>query len=52
MSAELEPYASVYYCLACGACLREHLVGGGNLTYHNNVPHPEGLTYDEESNPQ
>lgn len=52
MSAELEPYSSVYYCLACGACLREHYPDGSHVTYHREVPHGLVLTYDEESKPQ
>jgi len=52
VSGELEPGASVYYCLVCGPCFRENFPDGAHITYHLNVPHPEVLTYDEESNPQ
>lgn len=41
-----------YGCLVCGRFLEAEEVEGHWVVVHDNVPHPEWMTYDEESNPQ
>ena len=42
----------IYYCLICGPCLRETYERGSTVVVHNNVPHPDAMTFDEEERPQ
>jgi len=51
MSACADEEAVTHYCVVCGPCLRL-LVGDEYITCHNNVPHPIGMTHDEEERPQ
>lgn len=51
MTAESDETTTVYQCVVCGPCLRLE-DEDRNITIHRNVPHPDGMTFDEESNPQ
>lgn len=42
----------VYWCVACGRALVGEVNEGGSLFVHDDVPHPAGMTYDEEERPQ
>ena len=48
MSATADDSLSVYWCVICGPCLRE-THEGGDMTIHRNIPHPDTMTFDEES---
>lgn len=41
-----------YGCLICGRYLEAEEFEGHWLVIHDDVPHPEWMTYDEEDNPQ
>lgn len=38
-----------YYCVVCGKYLEADEYG---VIVHDDVPHPETMTFDEEDNPQ
>lgn len=42
----------MYWCVVCGPCLREHLPDGYHITVHQDIPHPNDMTFDEEDKPQ
>ena len=52
MTACADDTTTVHYCMVCGPCLRMAVEDGGHITLHNNLPHPDDMTYDEEDNPQ
>lgn len=52
MTACADEDAAVYWCVICGPCLRDLISENQHLTVHNDVPHPQDLTYDEEEFPQ
>lgn len=55
MTAQAAPECSVYYCLVCGPCLQEIIetdCGPRTITVHDNIPHPDEMTFDEEESPQ
>jgi hypothetical protein len=52
MSACADESSTIYYCVICGPCLRDLLPNGSTKTVHRNIPHPPGMTYDEEERPQ
>jgi hypothetical protein len=37
-----------YYCVVCGKLLKNE----GSVIVHDDIPHPLGMTFDEEENPQ
>lgn len=51
MTACADENTTVHYCVVCGPCLRM-ATEGGHITPHNNLPHPDDMTHDEEDNPQ
>lgn len=44
--------AGDYFCVICGECRIEWADDGARVVVHNDVPHPDFLTYDEEDHPQ
>lgn len=51
MTACVDTESTVYHCVVCGPCLRMDCENG-EVTMHNNVPHPNTMTFDEEERPQ
>ena len=51
MTACVDTDATVYHCVVCSPCLLLHC-SDGEVTVHNNVPHPDTMTFDEEERPQ
>lgn len=51
MSAEACPYTQVHYCAVCGPVMQD-VYEFHSVTFHQQVPHPEYMTFDEEENPQ
>lgn len=51
-AAEVAVATSVYYCLICGPCMREHISEDDTITIHDDVPHPPDLEFDEEERMQ
>jgi hypothetical protein len=42
-----------YHCVVCGRWLpAQELDDGSQLVVHDDVPHPDAMTFDEEDNPQ
>ncbi len=52
MTACADDGATVYWCVVCGPCLREQVAEDCHVTVHNDIPHPQDMTYDEEEKPQ
>lgn len=51
MSAEACSYTQVHYCAVCGPVMRD-VYEFYSVTFHQQVPHPEHMTFEEEENPQ
>lgn len=51
MTACADESTTVHYCVICGPCLRM-LTEDASYTMHQDVPHPDGMTFDEEERPQ
>lgn len=41
-----------YWCVVCGRFLPAILEGEDSIIVHDDVPHLDDMTFDEESNPQ
>lgn len=51
MTAYADTESTVYHCVVCGPCLRFESDDAA-VTLHNEVPHPDTMTFDEEESPQ
>jgi hypothetical protein len=51
MSAEACPHTQVHYCAVCGPVMQD-VYEFYSVTFHQQVPHPEHMKFDEEENPQ
>ena len=49
LTPNAELCADGYWCVACGRFLPADECG---VIVHDNVPHPEDMTFDEEERPQ
>ena len=52
MTASADENTTIHYCVVCGPCLRMAIADGSHITLHNNLPHPDDMTHDEEDNSQ
>lgn len=48
MEAENESY----WCVVCGREIIPEIFENGNVYVHDDIPHPETMTFDEDERPQ
>lgn len=48
MKAENESY----WCVVCGREIIPKIFENGNVYVHDDIPHPENMTFDEDERPQ
>lgn len=41
-----------YWCVVCGRAIEAEEHENGNVYVHDDVPHPETMTFDEKDKPQ
>lgn len=41
-----------YWCVICNRFLKAEEHEGGNLIVHDDVPHPDDMTFDDQARPQ